>query len=67
MGRGSERVEVNPVPRTYVRAFGALPFAMFETFTPFQPRWTATSSFTRGRVGTGFIPALTFGAFCGTG
>ena len=33
-----------PVPRTYVRGFGALPFGMFGTF----------------------IPALTYGAFCGT-
>jgi hypothetical protein len=59
--------QVNPVPRIYVRGFGELPFGMFGTFTPCQPRWTATPSFPRGGVGTGFIPALTYGAFCGTG
>ena len=67
LGTGLTQWEVNPVPRTYVRGFGRCPYREVGTFTPFQPCWIGDASFSHDGVGTGFIPAFTYGAFCGTG
>ena len=59
LGAGLTQWEVNPVPRTYVRGFGALPLQGGRNIHP------APTVLDRGRivfhdgVGTGFIPALT--------
>jgi len=47
---------VNPVLRTYVRSFWALPYREVGTSTLFQPCWTGDVSFYHDGVGTGFIP-----------
>ncbi len=48
-------------------ALGRCPYREVGTFTPFQPCWIGDLSFYHDGVGTVFIPALTHGAFCGTG
>ncbi len=59
LGTGLTQWEVNPVPRTYVRGFGALPLQGGRNIHPVPTVLDGDASFSHDGVGTGFIPALT--------
>jgi len=65
--KGITLLSVNPEPRTYVRGFGILPCGEVRNIHHVPTVLAGNQlSFDDG-VGMGFIPGITFGAFCGSG